>query len=199
MINTLLKQIRIVSDMVTRSQVEVILSQLQKVIDNQVSGEVVELGCNVGTMSLFIQGLLTAKTPKPYHVYDSFQGLPLPEIQDGESERFCEGVFAVTPQAVIDHFAEMSLPVPVIHKGWFKDQQYPEKICFAFFDGDLYSSIMDSWVKVYPKLTRGAIVCVHDYRYSELPGVETACMEFLKGRRYRLKVIENVGIFTDLV
>jgi O-methyltransferase len=75
--------------------------------------------------------------------------------------------------------------LPEINIGWFKaidDDKYPEKICFAFFDGDFYTSILDSFEKVYHKMVPGGIILIHDYEWEHLPGVKVACDEFLKDK-----------------
>ncbi len=59
-----------------------------------------------------------------------------------------------------------------MHVGWFAkipSNEYPPKIAFAFFDGDFYSSIKDSFNMTYNKLTKGARVLIHDYNNSTLP------------------------------
>jgi len=52
-------------------------------------------------------------------------------------------------------------------------------------------SILEN-MKIYPKLTKGAIIMIHDYNHKELKdGVRAACNDFLKG-----KIIgkDNLGI-----
>ena len=87
-------------------------------------------------------------------------------------------------------FQRYNLQLPKIHKGWFSDtlpNGLPEKICFAYLDGDLYESILVSLEHVYPKLTKGAICLIDDYNdpsvdplgWNSLPGVKKACDEYL--------------------
>lgn len=197
MIDELIKRIPIVTDMISENHARIIMQNLLKVIVKQVSGDIVELGCNVGTASVFIQSILKQiDTERKFHVYDSFEGLPDSAKQDDTEKRTAKpGDLKVPKDWFIKHFQELELPLPVIHEGWFKDQDYPEKIAFAFLDGDFYSSIMDSWEKVFPRLSPGAIVCVHDYDYPPLPGVRAACDEFLEDKNYKsLEVDDHVAI-----
>ncbi len=46
------------SGMVTKNDLRTLLNNLKEVLDQNIEGEVVELGCNVGTSSLFIRKLL---------------------------------------------------------------------------------------------------------------------------------------------
>jgi O-methyltransferase len=160
-------------------QIEYIMDNLASVL--KLPGDVVELGCNVGMTTSFLRRLLNAAgSDKEIHVYDSFQGLPGKTAEDGATP--CDfGSSAVPHQAVLDTFSKAGLTPPVINKGWFSeipDDRYPEKICFAFLDGDFYGSIMDSFRKVYHKMVPGGIILVHDYDWAPFPGVKMACDEF---------------------
>jgi O-methyltransferase len=163
--------------------IDYILKNLASVLD--LSGDVVELGCNVGVTSSYIKRFLTEiKSDKELHVYDSFEGLPPKTAEDGATP--CEkGHSAVSVEQFKKTFADAGVELPVINKGFFgdlADDKYPEKICFAFFDGDFYGSIMDSFKKVYDKMTPGGIVLIHDYEYAPFPGVKKACDDFLRDK-----------------
>jgi O-methyltransferase len=199
-IDELLENLRIVSTMVDENHIRIILGNLQKVED--IEGDVVEFGCNVGTTSIFLQGFLEGK--KNFHVYDSFEGFPEKDPKDEGEEyhfKFEKGGCATTIETFENTFAEFDMPLPYIHKGWFKDiTDLPEKISFAFFDSDFYTSILDSWEKVYPRLSKGAIVCVHDYNWNVLPGAKIACDEFLSDKPEKDTIVFDnyIGIFTKL-
>ena len=69
----------------------------------------------------------------------------------------------------------------MIKKGWFSeltDKDLPEKIAFAFLDGDFYESIRDSLRLVAPRMAEGGIIVVHDYTNPALPGVKRAVEEY---------------------
>ena len=171
-----------ISTLVNIDQMRYILNNLFKAV--QVPGDVVELACNIGTTALYIRRMLNVVAPdKTYHVYDSFQGLPAPAEIDGD---LCKQGDMQKDQSDFEKtFLDANLLCPVIHKGWFSeipDEEYPNKICFAFFDGDFYSSILDSFFKVYHKMVPGGIIIVHDYEGAMLPGVKVACDYFLKDK-----------------
>ena len=193
-------KLRIVSGMMDENHIAIILKHLKET--KNIPGDVVELGCNVGTTSIYIQSKLL-KSKKRFYVYDSFEGLPEKSKNDNSKSKgvnFKKGGCPSTVNQFINHFNEFDLPLPRIHIGWFKDQDYPDKISFAFFDGDFYTSIMDSWEKVYPLLSPGAKVCIHDYLWPPLPGVEKACTEFLSDKPEAGTIVfENyIGVFTKL-
>ena len=65
---------------------------------------------------------------------------------------------------------------------------------FAFLDGDYYQSIRDSLQLIAPKLTSHAIIVVDDYANEALPGAARATDEWLRGRRYQLRVESSLAI-----
>src|SRR3990167_3263148 len=165
--------------MQTAELLVVVLDCLIDTLKRGVAGDVVELGCYQGGTSIHLAVALDMfRSSKRLHVYDSFAGLPPKGGSDGEDGGFTEGSLLVAPDDVTRTFAQAGVSYPVLHQGWFReipDAEYPEPISFAFFDGDFYQSIMDSFDKVYPKLSVGGVVCVHDYGWSRLPGVQRAC------------------------
>lgn len=196
----LLKRYPIVSDQINARELAVILRECQKVLNNRVQGDIVELGCYVGTTSLFLQRqCLEAAPNKVLHVYDSFAGLPSKTDQDlsPAGEQFVAGELFATKSQLIRNFRQTHLPLPVIHKGWFSDltaDDLPPKICFAFLDGDFYGSIMDSLKVIWPKLQPGAIVVVDDYQTEALPGVQRAIKEWSVNHSFTLRAEASLAI-----
>ena len=184
MINELIKTLPINTNMLNEKHVRRVLSSLEYTLKSGVPGDVVELGCNYGNMAMFIQSMLTKYgSKKQYHVYDSFEGLPEPVKQDFAPERTANrGDLAATVEGFKKTLSDVGVKIPIIHKGWFNEAEYPQKISFAFLDGDFYQSIMDSWQAVFPRLSPGAIVCVHDYGFPPLPGAQKATDEFLSDK-----------------
>lgn len=161
-----------------------------------VEGDFVELGCYRGDTSLLLAELLVEKSVekpvKKLWIYDSFEGLPEKSEED-ESEvgkDFQQGELAVTKREVKARFLRAGLPVPIIKKAWFNELikvDLPEKIAFAFLDGDLYGSIRDSLRLVEGKMSNGGVIMVHDYDNPALPGVVKAVDEWLRGKDVKMK------------
>jgi O-methyltransferase len=188
-----------VSDQIDRQELLVILRECESVLAKGVAGDLVEFGCYVGTTSLFLQRSLASSPEKSLHVYDSFAGLPHKTAADASpaGEQFKAGELIATKSQLIKHFKHAGLPLPVIHKGWFeelKPQDVPEKISFAFLDGDFYSSIMASLKLIWPRLQPGAIVVVDDYQTEALPGVRQALNEWSQHHSFKLRVEASLAI-----
>jgi O-methyltransferase len=175
----------LISDQVTADQVRVILAELLHTLDRSVDGAVVEFGCYVGTTSLFIRRVLDIQDDhREFHVYDSFAGLPEKSPQDGSvaGDQFVAGELSVSKKAFLREFQKAGLRPPVVHKAWFSnltEADMPNRIAFAFLDGDFYDSIGDSLHLVLPRLTPGATLIIDDYIREALPGVARAVEELL--------------------
>ena len=184
----------------TPDQVNNLVKTLYSLIENNVEGDVVELGCYVGESSKYLmKTLLETNSKKNLFVYDSFEGLPdLSKWEENTGWR--PRTLNTTEEVLIQNFRENKLPLPIIHKDWFKnipEYKIPDKICFAFLDGDFYDSIYDSLVKIYDKVVDNGVIFFHDYLREDLPGVDAAIRDFLlsKNLPYNVvKVCEQLGM-----
>jgi O-methyltransferase len=180
---TLLKQYPIISDQIELDELLVILGTIEKIIDAQVAGDIVEFGCYVGTTSLFISRLLIAKnSDKKLYVYDSFDGLP-EKTKEDESPLgidFKRGELRSTKAQFIENYRKAGLPLPVICKKWFhqvEDTDMPSRISLAFLDGDYYCSIRASLALCKPRMSPGGVIIIDDYSNPALPGASRACRD----------------------
>ena len=173
----------------------------------EVEGDFVEMGCYKGDTSLLLGEILVENSvdkswksggelAKKLWIYDSFEGLPEKRSEDESplGVNFIKGELGVTKREVKNRFLRAGLPVPVIKKAWFcdlRENDLPEKIAFAFLDGDFYESIRDSLRLVGPKMVEGGVVVVHDYTNPALPGVAMAVDEWMteKTRSYTVVLL----------
>lgn len=197
----------LISEQVSKLQVEVILRELTRVLDAGVEGDIVEFGCYIGTTSLFIRRLLdnqqTASVKgrsfhaPEFHAYDSFEGLPEKSVWDASpsGEQFTAGELAVSKKQFLREFQKAHLQPPIVHKGWFSsltEKDVPEKIAFAFLDGDFYESIRDSLRLVLPRMQKGGVIVVDDYVREALPGAAKAVHEYFQPEH--VKAVHNLGV-----
>lgn len=200
-IDKLIASFPLISDQITRDELRVVLYELTSALSKGIDGDVVEFGCYAGTTSLFIRRVLDdAGQPRQFHVYDSFEGLPEKTSQDHNAAGvdFVAGELAVSKKQFLHALQQAHLVPPIAHKAWFNDlteKDVPKQIAFAFLDGDFYESIKTSLALVWPGMTEGGKILVHDYKRETLPGVERAVHEFLQGKPYkRLGYSRNVAI-----
>ena len=173
---------------VTKQETEELLRLAKSTLNNSVEGDFVELGCYRGDTSVLLQRLLKGSgklSEKKLWIYDSFAGLPEKTSEDSSvaGDQFKVGELFVSKREVLEKFKRSGLPLPIVKKAFFEkldpEKDLPEKIAFAFLDGDLYGSIKTSFELVLPKLSEKGIIVVHDYNNPELPGVSKAVEEFL--------------------
>ena len=198
----LLAKYPIISDQVDAKELGVLLRELEKVLQSGAAGRnIVEFGCYVGTTSLFIRRLLDAyKFTGEFHVYDSFAGLPEKTQADNSAagEQFKAGELLAPRKTFVQNFKRAGLKLPIIHKGWFADftpEDVPESIIFAFFDGDFYESIADSFRLCDGKFQETATIIVDDYANEALPGTARAVDKWLSGnQQYSLATEASLAI-----
>lgn len=192
---------KLLSDQVSEREIEVVIRELQKALLNTSIGDVVEFGCYVGTTSVYIQKLLT-RTNRAFHVYDSFEGLPEKTIEDASpaGEQFKTGELQASRNKFIKNFKQNGLSLPVIHKGWFSelaDTDVPDKISFAFLDGDYYHSVLDPLKLIWPRLVNGAIIVVDDYQNEQLPGVKKALDVWAQHHDFSLQSEASLAVISS--
>lgn len=196
---------------VSTKETEILLSLLEQILAADIPGDVVELGCYKGDTSVVFQRALqnsvklqnSTKTSqnsanvsynstKNLWLYDSFTGLPEKTKEDSSAagDQFKTGELFVTKREIIEKFKRQNLPLPKIKKAFFEEldqnEDLPDKISFAFLDGDLYTSIKTSLSLIELKMQPGSIIVVHDYNNPELPGSARATDEWLKSHSAKI-------------
>lgn len=203
---------------VTARETEILLQELTKTLTHNIPGDVVEFGCYKADTSVLYQKLLESmghggviqsenhapsSSQKTLWLYDSFEGLPAKTREDNSAagDAFQAGELLVTKREVIEKFKKMGLKLPKIKKAFFDDldiiYDIPEKISYAFLDGDLYQSIKTSLRLVAEKMSQGGVIIVHDYNNPELPGSSRAVDEWLKAHQAKVasfRVAETLAI-----
>lgn len=175
---------------------------LSSVLVHGVPGAVAEVGCNVGKTTVFLRMIMDQFGPdRELHVYDSFAGLPAPDVHDAYLK---EGDCPATVEQLLGTFKRWQVAPPIIHEGWFEQTlptELPDQIAFAYLDGDFYKSTLVSLQQVYPRLATNGIIIVDDYCDAEknsrafnlLPGPKTACDEYFADKPEEISVLVGVG------
>lgn len=196
----------IISDQISREGLETVLVQLEKTLQREIPGAVVEFGCYIGTTSVFIRRILDQRQQsdiREFHVYDSFEGLPEKGGYDSNAAGvdFEAGKLYVSKKEFMQQFRSAGLVLPTIHKGWFNDldgKAVPAPIAFAFLDGDFYDSILSSLRLVWPHMAPGGTIVIDDYKRETLPGVERAVRDFFQGKEIRSLRVEHDKAIIEL-
>jgi len=185
----------VITGMMSINEIYGILKYLQYVLKNNIPGEIIEFGCFVGTVSIFIRKMLDKyNSSKEFHVYDSWEGLPEKHKKDETelSRQFNTGQFKVPRESFEKIFKHFKLTMPIIHEGLFKeldDSEYPDKIAFIFMDGDFYTSTQTALTKTYDKLQDKGCIIIDDCGWDPLPGPKIATDEFLQDKLEDLNIV----------
>lgn len=174
------------SGTVCADRLRVIADELAVLTARGLPGAVVELGSYRGAMALWVRSVLDSlgDRDREIHVYDSFQGMPVPGVED--SDHLTAGELWSSPDDVRTTHAAWGRPAPVIHPGWFDETlptELPDEIAFAYLDGDFYASTLTGLTHCVPRLVPTGVLLVDDYAdtvvnpraWDGLPGVKRAC------------------------
>ena len=143
-----------------------------------VPGVVVECGCFKGGSTVNLS-LATALAGRELHVFDSFEGLPVP--RDGDAEHVLHldanlntyeaGMYSGGLEEVRENVRRYGdLSATRFHKGWFEDTMvdFDVPCVTAFVDVDLISSLETCVMAIWPRLAPGGALFVHEARHQEI-------------------------------
>lgn len=193
-------KVKLLSDQVSQTEIDVIVRELNRTLADNIEGDIVELGCYVGTTSVFLAQNI-AGSGRALWLYDSFAGLPEKTSEDVAAlgNEFRGGELYASRAVLERNLKQRNFKNLQIHikKAWFSElrsDDLPDEIAFAFLDGDFYASINDSFRVVWPKLTAGGTVIVDDYANEALPGARRACDEWAAKLGFTIRVEASLAI-----
>ncbi len=161
---------------------------IERLLQDQVPGDLVETGVWRGGASMFMKCVLDAsgETSRVLWLADSFEGMPKPKpdrysADDESPDLSGDSYLAVSLEQVQHAFARFGLLDDRVRflKGWFCDTLPGapiERIALLRLDGDLYESTMDALRALYDKVSPGGFVVVDDYK--NWPACKKAVDEF---------------------
>lgn len=169
--------------MVSMHRLDNIQSCIERVLHDEIPGDLIETGAWRGGSTIFMRGVLAAYgvTDRKVFVADSFEGFPSISTEDAEYQPdaevdvalYNEGGplsmwLAVPLERVKQTFERYGLldDQVVFLKGWFSDTlpNAPiERLSILRLDGDLYKSTMDALEALYHKVSPGGFIIVDDY------------------------------------
>jgi O-methyltransferase len=159
--------------MIGRKRLDNIQLILEKILEDDIEGDLIETGVWRGGATIFMRGFLKAHkiTDRIVYAADSFAGLPPPDPKysaDEGDRHHAVDFLKVSMKEVKENFGRYGLldeQVTFI-KGLFRDTlpHAPiEKLALLRLDGDMYGSTMEALDALYDKLSPGGYVIVDDY------------------------------------
>jgi hypothetical protein len=159
-------------------------------------GEIAEAGVLYGLSSFLLcsyeKEINHGFTGETMHLFDSFQGLSMPDDQDKRNDEIENKIIknVIAGQAkysgsFLSTTKETLRDFPNVHyyKGWIPDVFSGlgnRKFKFVHLDLDLYAPILASLKFFYPQVVPGGCIVVDDYEHRDWPGVKLAVDEFAK-------------------
>ena len=178
-----------------------------QVLADDIPGDFLEAGVWRGGACIFMRGVLEAHRvhDRVVWVADSFRGLP----QDGErwdDRTFATDVqpdqayLAVSRQQVEHNFRLYGLLDDQVRflEGWFSETlpgAPVKRLAILRMDGDLYSSITDTLVNLYPKLEPGGFCLIDDYHSISNCAAAVNDYRAAGGIREPIQEVEGYGVF----
>ena len=159
--------------MIGRKRMDNLHYCIEKVLSDDIPGDLIETGVWRGGATILMRGVLAAHnvSDRTVWVADSFEGLPSPTLMQDQGIDFTKDtypVLSVELDRVKDLFLRYDLYDPQVKflKGWFKDTLPVapiEQLSLLRLDGDLYESTMDAFRALYDKVSIGGFVIIDDY------------------------------------
>jgi O-methyltransferase len=131
-----------------------------------VPGAIVECGVlDGGTAALMAYG--SAKSGRPIHLFDSWEGLPDITAQDGDSGAWV-GECVGSSRRVLNVMSALKIRSERVHlhKGWFSETLTPSNVHsvgLLHIDADFYESVRLCIEHFYPRLSPGGYIQFDDY------------------------------------
>ena len=134
-----------------------------------IRGCYVECGTWAGGLSFAMMDTLPQITE--FHLFDSFEGLPEPTIEDGEAAKNPANLWHNNNKADYEDFLQALTCTGhsnvTVHKGWFEETlpqfQPADPIAILRLDGDWYDSTMTCLLNLYDLVMPGGLIIVDDY------------------------------------
>lgn len=180
-------------------------SCIERVLADNVHGDLIETGVWRGGATIFMRAILKAHNVANRCVWvsDSFEGLPPPNPErypaDAGDTIHRDDVLRVSIEEVKANFATYGLldKQVVFLQGYFRDTLPPiadKQWAVIRMDGDMYESTMDAFTNLYPNLSVGGYVIIDDYNR---PGCRQAVHDYrdANGIREEIRATDSCEVY----
>lgn len=175
---------------------------VERVLQDQIPGDLIETGVWRGGATIFMRAILKAHgdTTRRVWVADSFEGLPKPDARrfnaDAGDTHHLSYDLRVGVDEVKRNFQRYDLLDDQVEflVGWFKDTlpSAPIKaLSVVRLDGDMYESTIQGIENTYPKLSVGGFCIVDDY--GNLEGCKQAIHDYRSSAQISDEIIDIDG------
>jgi len=143
-----------------------------------VEGDFLEAGVYRGGTALLLRRVLDRKPGRRrLHLFDTFAGMPQ---TDPSRDRHRQNDFGDTSVEAVSGFVGRGEKI-IFHEGLIPgtfNGLEESRFAFSHIDVDLYRSVRDCCLFVYPRTVTGGIILFDDYGFPSCPGARQAVDEF---------------------
>lgn len=156
-----------------------------------IPGDIVECGVSIGHGTLaFLLLNEYLGVERMYFGFDSFEGFPEAQVQDGKTPIDGPGYYSSPPEVVLKVLRDGKIPEEkisgLVHlkKGYFEETLpgYDGKIALLHLDCDLHDSYKASLEMLYDKVHSGGVILFDEYADERWPGATKAIDAFFSTR-----------------
>ena len=162
--------------MIGRARIDNVHECVERVLAEDVPGDLIEAGVWRGGVPILMRGILRAHgvTDRSVFVADSFRGLPPPDAEqypaDSGDVHHSAEYLAVSREDVERNFQLYDLldDQVVFLEGWFRDTLptvRQRSWSVVRIDGDLYQSTIEALTNLYPGLSVGGYLVIDDFAF----------------------------------
>lgn len=192
--------------MIGLSRLDNIENCIVDILKRKVPGDFIETGVWRGGATIFMRAVLKQYniTDRIIWVADSFRGLPKPDPKhyplDKNDPHWKIMTMNISLKEVRSNFAKYDLLDDRVRflEGWFKDT-LPiapiKQLALIRLDCDMYESMTEALVSLYPKLSLGGYLIIDDY--GVLPNCKAAVKDFRDnmGIKEKIHKVDWSGIY----
>jgi O-methyltransferase len=164
---------------------DMIILLLRTVLENEIKGEIAELGVYKGETARLIHHYLPERF---LNLFDTFEGFVKNDIsKENDQIRNSESVihFKDTSIDSVLSFIDSKNSNVRVFQGYFPDsvdkKLYQTTFAFVHLDADLYEPTRNGLEFFYPRVSSGGIILIHDY--NAWPGCRKAVDEFFCSKK----------------
>jgi len=182
--------------MIGRNRLDNVRYVVEKVLSENIPGDLIETGVWRGGATIFMKGILNANNDinRKVYVADSFEGLPKPDPKypvDNNDPHHTFDFLKISVDEVKKNFEAYNLldEKVIFVKGFFETSLKNaniNKLSVLRLDGDMYSSTIQVLEQLYDKVSIGGFIIIDDYT---LPGAYNAVIDFRKLRNITDEII----------
>jgi hypothetical protein len=193
--------------MQSKEHVDFMLTKVEKCINDNLEGDMIECGAyDAGTSFEIAKKLIELKSDKTLYSLDTFEGHPYDDFNNMPEELQKEiygdkkpmqyiGVLKVDFKQIKDFYTQNKIQNTQLMKGLFVDsfkKILDKKICFAYVDGASYLSSKQSYEFLKPRMVSNGII-IFGYNHPLSPGSDKAAREVFGEDQIKLLSPEETG------